>query len=120
MPQTNTTRTLFNVTKVLGILLIGGGVFVLKHGGQAMRKGLRTADDIPREITKTPARNSDDVPSMRHRSVTTTGKVLLSGGKQSQPTNGNQNDQCLDHPPQQSWTGMNPPMMPAEQTAFFE
>ena len=50
MTQTNTTRTLFKVTKVLGILLIGGSVFVLEHGKKTIRKGLQHAAQTPRQI----------------------------------------------------------------------
>ena len=77
MTQTNTTKTVFNVTKALGILLIGGGFFVLKAGEKAMRKGLSRADEGPRQIVEPSPETVGEIPLMIPRASASTGKHAL-------------------------------------------
>jgi hypothetical protein len=119
MTQTNTTKTLFNVTKVLGILLIGGGVFVLKAGGKAMRKGLRHADETPRQIVETSTETVDEVPFMIPRAVTSTGKAALSGTRTTgAPSNSSETVERQQR--ETPWPVGYSNIMPLETTASFK
>jgi len=112
MTQTNTTKTLLNVTKVFGILLIGGGVFVLKHGKKTMHKGVRHADE-------TLATMADEAPIMFSRAVVSSGKVALAGTrKTSAPSNSNGTAQSEQHttPRPVEYSQVNP----VEATASFD
>ena len=119
MTQTNTTKTVFNVTKVLGILLIGGGFFVLKAGGKAMRKGLRHADETPRQIVETSTDTVDEVPLMIPRAVTSTGKYAL---ERTWETGAPSNTSETVHPQHHEtlWPGDYSNIMPLKTTASFE
>ena len=98
MTQTNTTRTLFKVTKVLGILLIGGSVFVLKHGEKTIRKGLQHADQTPRQIMVPPTNVVEEAPVMIARAVVSSGKSALAGTRKiSASSNSNGTDQSEQH-----------------------
>ena len=119
MTQTNTTRTLFKVTRVLGILLIGGSAFVLKHGEKTVRKGLQHADQTPQQIMVPPTNVAAEAPVMVARAVVSSGKAALAGTRKiSAPSNTNGTAQSEQHktPHPVKYSQVNP----VEATASFD
>jgi hypothetical protein len=117
MTQPKRTHSLFTGTKVLAILLIGGGVCVMKYGGKALRKNVRQAEEIPRHIETHPHNSTDDSSFFRSRAVISTGKAAFNGSNKTHPKEKRNSDRALNQPlyPTESSS-----MAPSQTTASFQ